>query len=383
VKTRFIVIITLACFLGLPLSYAQLPNFAFYEDANRILLRYNQDDEGERVYNSYKSNVLFGDISVLSFAKNNEYFTHLQDGETFLGYQLMPHVTWNPTTIPALQLRGGVFLQKNLGQNGFEQSKLIFSSEYKVQNWRFIIGTLYGGLEHELIEPLYRFERGLTQRMEEGIQIKHLSKKWKIDLWVDWQQVTKPTINQPEIFTPGLSLTYIPFKEKKEVIPLQFFLQATNYHRGGSRITLPVINRSNAGTGFRYGQALTTTTTLYVEPWLVFAVDHSPILTQPYRNGEGAYLNTTLHRKGLYFMLSYWYGKEFFSMQGAPLFASFNNENYTQIERERSLLFGRIMYEKKLSSQLQTSLRCEPVYEFYTQKLHYSIGLYLHYGIGS
>lgn len=368
---------------SLPQAWAQLPNLAFYEDANRTLLKYNQYGYGEREDNPFRKSDLFADISVLSFARNNEYFTHLQDGETFLGYQLLPHILWEPSMIPELTIRGGIFLHKNLGQQGFDQRKLVFSSEYNVKNWRFIIGTLYGGLEHELIEPLYRFERGLTNRIEEGIQIKHLSKKWSIDLWVDWQQIAKPEINQPEIFTPGLSVKYKPFKVKNKVTPFEFFAQATNYHRGGSRITLPVINRSNAGAGFRFEQALTPVSTLYIEPWIVFAIDHSPILTQPYRNGHGAYLNSTIHYKGLYFMLSYWYGREFFSMQGAPLFASFNNENYTQIDRERSLLFGRIMYEKKLSSQLHTSLRCEPVYEIYSKKMHYSFGLYLMYRIGT
>lgn len=321
------------------------------------------------------------DFQSLFFVRNNEYFTRIDPGHTWFGNQLVPSVYWYPSSVSGLALRGGLFLLHHYGETWPSDWNPVVSLSYQYKHTRFVMGTLYGGLEHRLIEPLYAFERGLYDRYEQGFQILHNSKYLEFDTWINWRQTTYPNIpEQPEVFNSGIN-AFVFFRNKKpSYTSFDINLQLVNHHEGGALNQTPVVNHSNAALGFRIQHKHSPSMQSFVKAYGLYALDHSPQINAPFNQGIASYLHAGFRKNNFQTMLSYWYAEGFFSPYGMPMMGSFSYENPQVTSFKRHLLFVRFMYSIAVVPQsFYTELRLEPIANFADKRWDYSFGIYFIY----
>ena len=192
-----------------------------------------QVDNTSLLYDSFadtmKKDQTYLRLQGLGFLKNNENFGPMQDGYTLFGYQFNPQLGYHLSD--ELALEGGVYLQKDFGNSNFNSVAPTFSLKYRKKDFKMIFGTLEGSLNHRLIEPVYGFERVMTNRLENGLQFMLTKKRVDFDIWIDWQNMLYKLVDDYERFWMGVSGN--AFKITKNEYSVKIPLQATARHNGG------------------------------------------------------------------------------------------------------------------------------------------------------
>lgn len=320
------------------------------------------------------SQKLFLELNTFNFLRNNEYFSNIDPGQTYFGYQLFPMLCYQP--MPNLKLRGGVYALLDYGTNAFRQFQPYFSANLKIKNQNFIFGNIEGALNHRLIEPLYSLERGLSNRMEHGFQyLYHSNRRW-LDGWINWEQNTYRGQSRQEIFTAGLSVRETVFQAKKHSITLP--LQILFFHRGGAYNPNPLVSKLNLATGVIWEIKKDKRISDWrLEGYFLAHKDASIVLTSPYKDGYAFFINLSAGVKSSRFMLNYWNATEFVSARGMEIYNSYPINDYYYIDRNRKLLFARWMYFKEIAKGLGFDFRIEPYYDFNSRQLEFSHSMYL------
>jgi hypothetical protein len=313
----------------------------------------------------------------LGFVRNNEFFGPIADGYTLFGYQLNPRIAYQPA--PNVVLEAGVFFRSDFGQERITQIAPTFTVKFRHHNWNYLFGTLEGSVSHNLIEPLYNFERLLQQRIENGLQINHQTDRTFFDGWISYLQNTRPGYTRQEQFWGGISaefsLLYSP--DFRLSVPLQF----TVFHAGGQNINSPLPVRTalntagslrltwqNAASGFLRSARLDT-----------YVVGYSENAEKSY-SGGAFYPNLTLQLKPLTVLVSYWRGNAYRAELGGDLYQSETrryNSNYE--ERNRQLLMLRFLKDISIAHGLSVTVRFEPHYDFGNGKFEHSEGVYINF----
>src|SRR5574343_396114 len=89
-------------------------------------------------------------------------------GITYFGTILQPTVTFNPNN--DLSLEAGLFLRKDYGASGLYDNQKTFRINYHPGKWQIIAGQLNGNVSHRMPEPLYNYDRIITNNLEFGNQ---------------------------------------------------------------------------------------------------------------------------------------------------------------------------------------------------------------------
>jgi hypothetical protein len=93
-------------------------------------------------------------------------------------------------------------------------------------------------------------------------------------------------------------------------------------------------------------------------------------------DGIGFFVNPYLKTKiGLTVMGSYWYGDQFTTAQGSPLYASANDQYPMRVDKTREFVMLRLLYDLKVADGLTLTARAEPFYDTYEDSIEYSFGL--------
>jgi hypothetical protein len=109
----------------------------------------------------------------------------------------------------------------------------------------------------------------------------------------------------------------------------------------------------------------------------LYSLDHSPELTQPFRDGWAFYMNAGKTWNNFTVMASYFNSWEYISSLGMPLLSSFSWNDYYSLERERAFLFLRFIYSKEvIHPNLTIDLRAEPIYNINNNHFDYNFGVY-------
>ncbi|MCX6256783.1 MAG: hypothetical protein NTW49_02620 [Bacteroidia bacterium] len=200
----------------------------------RGIIAYGQEDNSFFTDSVFKSSRPAGDLNFhfnnLNFFKNNEYFNNLEEGMTRPGYYVLPVFQYQlsgKTRITA----GGIFL-KYSGKKVFDVVEPVFSVNQMItEKFRIIFGSLEGNLNHQLPEPVFRFENIFDENIENGLQFLYSGKKLRSDIWLNWENFIETNDTDQERFTVGISNKY-RFNETGLV---RFSLPATILfkHRGG------------------------------------------------------------------------------------------------------------------------------------------------------
>ena len=321
-------------------------------------------------------------LNSFTFFKDNEYFNKIVDGYTLFGTQLNPQLVYYPSK--DLRLEGGVFIWKDFGNPVLQQVRPTFRATYTVKKHEFVLGNIRPNLNHNYIEPLLNFERIMLKPLEEGLQYRYLGDRLFVDVWVDWLRQQYRYSNYQEQIAGGVSSSYSLTRPESAIqvaLPFQF----TGQHHGGQIDTLrkPLQTLFNEAVGIEARVMLGNRhRALRFNGYVLGFQDHSFTAGQlPFKYGNGLYLNTTLETHYADVMLSYWQGSRFISPLGGDLFQSLSRtvSDPGFLDRERRILLVRLLRDFRISDAAALTVRVEPLYDFNTQLLDFSFGVYLNF----
>lgn len=360
------IILSLILLISISNCFAQFDNTPFYRSADM---------------DSSLNKSLLLNISLLNFNKDNEYFNNISDGYTLFGNHLAATLAYYPSS--NIIIEGGINLRKDFGNSQYKEISPILRSVVKHKNLKFVFGSLYGNVNHQLIEPLYDFERVMSNNQEEGIQFIVDKKRYWSDTWVYWEKMLYPGDSIQEVVSGGTSMLF-KIVDKPTLsfgIPFQF----TAMHKGG-QIDIsetPLTTIFNAATGFKVEKKWNHPffKSLSFEPYAALYHNYSFTVLTPYTSGGAVYLNSTLKTKINSIMLSYWQGNKFQSAHGGGLYSSASSTvNYSYYTEDvRQLILLRFLTDIKVNKDLCITTRFEPVFDLNFDKFEFSMGLYVNY----
>ena len=144
--------------------------------------------------NPENDGALFFELDNISFFKNNEYAGSMMDGYTLPGLGVQPKLVYYP--FENIKLEAGAHMLRFWGANRYPNYAYQDIAEWKGSQFQkgfhvlpffrvqvalsehvdVVLGSLYGGSNHHLIEPLYNPELNLSADPEAGLQLLYTSK---------------------------------------------------------------------------------------------------------------------------------------------------------------------------------------------------------------
>ena len=327
------------------------------------------------------SNTLWVGLRTTAFNKNNEYFNDITDGHTLFGYQLNPYLSYRLGQRGRLDV--GVYLQQDFGNHAYTTVLPTFSLKYADLGHYIIFGTLEHSYNHQLIEPLYDFEKGLVDRLEYGLQSVFKKRHWDLDIWLAWEKMIYPNDLDQEEVIGGISCNY--FLKKNDQMQWKIPFQWIVYHKGG-QIDInpnPLVTATNLALGLSFRKQFAGKISSWaMQHYFVNYKDFSNTLTLAFERGNALYLNTSITLKsGFEFQASYWLGDSYIPIQGGELYSSlsYSVKNVGHTEKNRALFILRCFYNKKIANGLEVSIRFEPYYDLGNEIFEFSHGMYLNF----
>lgn len=207
------------------------------------------------------------EIDALTFFRDNEYDTDIQDGYSLPGTWVRPTLQYAPTGNIKLELgASGLFFHgankypcyayHDIGTwkgNQYQDGAHLlpwFRAQVSTGNWTFVLGDIYGGTNHGFSTPLYNCEQLLSADPEAGFQILCKSKHFSLDTYINWQSYQFEEDTHQEAFSVGAVAKYNLCKDFG--IKAQMLLQ----HRGGEQdlpeLGLGVQTIANGALGIEY-----------------------------------------------------------------------------------------------------------------------------------
>lgn len=376
-KNIFLVGLIFGCFS----AFSQVDNNALQDE-----FKVNAEDSSKVLFSFYN----------LNFLKNNEYFGNIATGYTLFGSQVNSKIAYIPNRY--MRIEGGVFLRKDFGTPDFTTIAPTLTVKLQKNGYAFLFGNLEGSLNHKLIEPLYNYERVITNRLENGLQFKIDKKKIWLDTWIDWEKQEYQNSPFQEHITAGLSsnLTILEttndsktdINSESKFLKISIPIQAIISHKGGQidADTTAIQSLANTVSGvtldFDLSKKHGLITGIRSDNYYVYYKDVSPQKLQPYISGTGLYFNLLIKSKyNISLMTSYWQGDYFMAPRGGYLYPSVSSiygmGNYT--EDNRKLLILRLMYQKEILPDLYVDVRFEPYKNINNNSIEFSYGVYFSY----
>lgn len=346
---------------------------------------FSQLDNSSLLFNTVndtsREKAVYLKIQNLNYLKNNEYYNAIADGYTMFGVQLNPQIGYQLSK--NLSMEGGIFLNKDFGNNDFTVVQPSFAMRYIKKDFKMVFGNIDGSLNHNLIEPVYNFERVMTNRLESGAQFVVTKKCFDFDTWVDWQRATYRFSNQQENIWAGISANVL--KLKTDQADFRIPLQATVYHMGGQLDTLSagIVKNFNYSAGFVFNYHVKTKRVQSVFADVRYVIRTNNYLDSVARTSQGDGILANIgfvSPRSFNVMLSYWYGNDFYTDLGGFLYSSKSSTvaySWYWREKYRSLLILRLTKKIKLEDQTLLTLRAEPHYDFINNYFEFSFGFYI------
>lgn len=280
----------------------------------------------------------------INFIRDNEYQGNLTKGYTLPGFWIQPTFGYQP--LRNLKVEAGVYLLRYWGANKYPNLNYSDIGEWKgnqvqkgfhclpvfrvqmalTNTLDIVLGTLYGKNNHNLVDPLYNKEMGLTADPEAGIQILWKTRPMNFDMWVNWESFIFQNDDHQESFTFGLSTRFKanrPNAHTHIYFPVQLLFQ----HRGGeinpeaeSRQVKTWLNAAG-GIGADIYLRNHLFTKLNLEATATYFGQQAGDML-PFDNGYGIYAKATADVWRFQIRAGYWQCKDFITIFGNPLFGA-------------------------------------------------------------
>lgn len=325
----------------------------------------------QSIYSS-DTNKLYLQIDNNNFFINNEYGGDIVKGYTLLGFNFAPQLTYSPNS--KIKLSGGANLLSYFGREEETNLSLLLSFQYKIlPKLDFILGTIYGTINHEMIEPLFDFERFYLDNTENGIQFLWHGDRFNADLWLDWEYQIFQGDPVKERFNVGLSSFYNLFKNDNYalVIPFQNLIR----HEGGQ------INNNNEPVVTIYNNALGLSASKFLKGKIIHEIslssywlnyqDLSSTKEQMFMDGMGSYTTLELKHTDYDILLGYWYADQYIAPIGNPVYETYSRTNIFVEEPTRHIISGKLNYHKNVYNGIILGTRMGCYYDLLSSNLDY------------
>ena len=322
------------------------------------------------------------DVHAFLFNKDNEYFNKIEEGRTYFGAHLLPRLVYFPSA--NLRVEAGVFLWKDYGTPRLRQVRPVLTIKYQNGPHNILFGNIEGNLHHGYIEPLFDFERVMTNRLEEGVQYQLKQPRLSLDAWVDWQRQQYEFSDFQEEVAGGLSAEATVHGDSSSWwlrVPLQF----TATHRGGQIDTIeaPLQTLFNVASGLRVRKPVASRffRALHFDGYVTYFDDYSFTRQLAFANGTGLYLNGGVDTPLSNVQVAYWRGNGYISPLGGLLYRSVSNtvNNPQYVEKDRQLLIARFLRDYRLPGNLIMTTRLEPLYDLNNGLFDFSFALHFNF----
>jgi hypothetical protein len=347
--------------------FSMVLSFSAYSQLNNSFFKQSREKHEKGSLDMY--------LEQMSFFRNTEYKSKADVGSTLFGYQLSPQVGYQ--IHPNIRMEGGIWLQKDFGNQDFTEVAPIVRFIYQKDEVRLIAGNLFGASDHNIVEPLFHPEYTITNRIEEGVQFTWLKERFELESWIDWQQMIYQGSPFREEFLFGFHAE--PWLIKNEALHISFPTQVLILHKGGE-IDLSgegVLTQLNFSYGLNTKVRLRQNLDLNIHGSLNYFEDPS---TEPeyFIDGLGQLVLVTLDWEKLGIGLQYWDGHEFHGSTGDPIYQSMSRLNpslYTYHYRKMASL--RAYYQVELVDNLAFLFRGHALYDLNQPNFNFVGELYL------
>lgn len=323
---------------------------------------------------------------IVGFLKNNEYFSPIVKGETFPGIRIRPTVAYQVgTKLRAEFGMTGLYYSGDQQKDGTYLFNGIYAKlQYAIKpNFNLIVGNYNDGVNHRLVEPLYRWESHLLNKPESGLQLIYEDKKYFADVWLNWQRFIQKGDSVPEVLTFGVSSS-VRITRTDNPLKISIPLQLVIHHQGGQIDVSEekMIVSGNLATGIcsEYSIQDKFIKSVGMNLYLIGYYDKLPDNSvRPYDNGWGLYPTFTVDACPFKAMIGYWHAKKFYSFEGEPLFASFNTDYPDDVLPARSMVTFKASYSKRLHEMFSIGVQVETYSDLKRKKTDYSFGVNLRF----
>lgn len=343
-------------FLGTFTVHAQIPERVFKSD-------YKIDPE--------KKGELSVELDNISFFKDNEYAGSVVKGYSLPGLWLEPKAVYYP--LRNIKLEAGIHALIYHGANKYPSYAYQDIANWKGNQYQkgihvlpyfraqialsshvdLVLGDIYGGANHNLIEPLYNPELNLTADPEVGLQLLYTSRWFNLDSWVNWQSFIFRQDTHQEAFTFGIS-GRVKFNQPESRFHFYMPIQGLAQHRGGEIDTIfansvQTLMNGSIGVGgtWNIGHALFKNVNLEVDATGYYQQAGK---LWPFDNGHGFYVRASADIYDFRVKTSYWTCDKFISMFGSPFYgavstkqpgATYDRPSMAYLGLEYSRSFGK------------------------------------------
>ena len=315
----------------------------------------------------------------VSFVKNNEFNSDFTAGFTGIGFSLKPSLEYWASR--STRINTGVFLLKYSGQDKFFRTIPIFTVQQKLgQNLDLVLGSIYGNLNHELDEPLYRIDHFYQDNVEYGLQLLYQKPKIKTDLWLAWNEFILNGDSFQEQFTAGVNLNLALWEKNKLTLSLPF--QFMFFHYGGEIDTSPdpVLSIINSKIGLLLNYVIKDKTSFCFDPALYVYNGFNPpvsgVHAQAFDKGLALYLKAHLQHKNLKLSFAYWKANQFIAPRGEYLLLSVGELGSGVSSFCKSFMNAGFNIHRAIKKSIRLEFDARGYYDLENQKFSHALGLY-------
>lgn len=318
-------------------------------------------------------------IDNTNFIKNNEYFNDFSEGYTLIGYFLKPRILFKAHK--KVNIYAGIHLEKYFGAKKFTGFEPVFTVEYiHNKNFRLVFGELYGTVNHELTDFVFDNENYLVRNSENGIQIIFNNNRIVSDTWLEWRQYIFKDSPYPEILFFGTSNKFNILNINDKHL-LNIKLAAVASHVGGqinsSDDPVETIMNTISGLEYNFITGNKYLSNIKLSGLLLSAIDASPNKRLEYEQGYGILSGIELSNKILSLKFQYWFGDQYFSKFGNPMFQSISQINNLHFEPKRSFINTHLFWSNEILDFFKLGVGVDLYYDTYNSHFDYSFGFYI------
>ena len=328
------------------------------------------------------SNKLTLRTDITGFFKNNEYFSPVAVGQTLPGTSAL--LTLGYQVSGKFRTEAGMYALKYSGEDQLSNVMPFVRMQYAITpNFNMVVGNLYGGVNHRLIEPLYMWERHFTDKPESGLQFVFHNDRWFADTWIDWQHFIRRGSPVLEELTFGSSVSYRIIQPSGRFglsIPLQLLI----HHTGGQIDTSsePMIVLGNAATGIcsKWNINDSRIRSVGLDVYIAGYYDRYPNEElRPYKSSLGVYPVLRIDATPFELMAGYWQTRKYYSFAGEALFGSFDPYHPQNRLPDRKLLACKLAYNIKLLKGVMLGAQIELYTDLLRNDTDYSFGVHVRF----
>ncbi len=357
--------------------------------------------EDSRSLSPEKKGELAIEIDNITFFKNNEYDGHIMKGYTLPGFWINGKATYQP--LENIKLEAGAHTLYYYGTKRYPAYAYRDIAEWNPDSYQsgvrllpffrahialsthfdLILGNIYGGANHRLIEPLYNPELNLTADPETGVQLLYQSSVFEADVWVNWESFIFKNDTHQEAFTFGLS-SRIKYNNPQSKVHLYTPVQLLAQHRGGEIDTIQTssvhtLMNAAVGVGVEWNPGHRIVKKVTAELNAMGYYQQAGTLW-PVDDGKAWHASVAADLSNFRIKAGYWKGDNFISLFGIPYYGAVSTVEETRVYANPSTLYAGLEYSYTIAKGYALGVDVDfykPKATDFSHQTAFSAGVYL------